>query len=58
MNNAGRFRRKMGLKRAQSVRAASRFYHSMIALIQRVREASVRDRRPADRRRSGRDCWR
>jgi D-tyrosyl-tRNA(Tyr) deacylase len=32
----------MGLKRAQSVRADARFYHSMIALIQRVAEASVR----------------
>src|ERR1700683_2542944 len=31
-----------GTKRAQSVRAETRFYHSMIALIQRVTAANVR----------------
>jgi D-aminoacyl-tRNA deacylase len=42
MNNASRFWHKTGLKRAQSVRAEPQFYHRMIALIQRVAEASVR----------------
>jgi D-tyrosyl-tRNA(Tyr) deacylase len=38
MNNGAH----LGTKRAQSVRAEPRFYHCMIALLQRVSEASVR----------------
>ena len=49
---------KQAQKRAQSVRAEPRFYHSMIALIQRVSRGQRTGRRAHHRRRSARACWR